>query len=353
MMRIISRSTFALLAFVALACGESSGSVLERVPQNDLGPDSTDGPPETHLRMDVFFILDVESCAVGEPCDRNDDPDSRGDECFRFEDQSGMEIGFRGDTVEFFAPDDPRVTADAFCFHLGMDDEDMGSLSDNLDELRNRIYSLSDEEIVLELVPHTITTMTAAYADYENEWGIFLEASALAGYASGLSRETDFVMGVSGRRDLATGLAPVLEHCAGTIRDLEFGLAGAPYSWLTTECDRQDTLLRHWMFQIGVALRGANRFNDRYDRDYPPCGESDEEPADWWPNPDECSVDPDAPTCGENRCEGTDDDYVGHVLTDHWPRGRDFVGNHCRNGQLDFNETDVDVGGACALLTGQ
>jgi hypothetical protein len=353
MMRIVSRATFTLLPLVALACGESSGSVLERVPDNDRGSDSTDGPPETHLRMDVFFILDVESCAVGEPCDRNDDPDSRDGECFRFEDEFGTEISFRGDTVEFFTPDDPRVTTDAFCFHLGMDDEDVRSLTDNLDDLRNRIYSLSDEEIVLDWFPHQITTMTTAYADYENEWGIFLEASALAGYASGLSRETDFVMAISGRRDLATGVAPVLEHCAGTIRDLEFGLGGAPYTWLTTECDRQDTLLRHWMFQIGVALRGANRFNDSYDRDYPPCGEAEQEPDDWWPSPDECSVDPDAPTCGENRCEGTDDDYVGHVLTDHWERGRDFVGNHCRNGRRDLDETDVDFGGACALLTGQ
>jgi hypothetical protein len=353
MMRIISRSTFALLALVALACGESSGAVLEGVPENGRGSDSTDGPPETHLRMDVFFILDVESCAVGEPCDRNDDPDSRDGECFRFEDQYGTEIDFRGDTVEFLAPDDPRVTENAFCFHLGMDDEDVGSLTENLDELRNRIYSLSDYEIVLDWVPHPITTMTTAFADYENEWGIFLEAAALRPFASALSRETDFVMAVSGRRDLTTGLAPVLEHCAGTIRDLEFGLAGAPYSWLTTECDRQNTLLRHWMFQIGVALRDANRFNDRYDHDYPPCGEEDEDPEDWWPSPDECSVDPDAPTCEDNRCEGTDDDFVGHVLTDHWPRGREFVGNHCRNGRLDFDETDIDVGGACALLTGQ
>jgi hypothetical protein len=352
-MRIISRTTLVLLALAASACGESSGSVLERVPQSSRDPDSTDGPPETHLRMDVFIIRDIESCAVGEPCDRNDDPDSRGDGgCFRFEDESGVEIGFRGDTVQFVPPDDPRVTEDAFCFHLGIDDEEMESLTTNLNEFRSSIYSLSGREILLDWFPQPIDTMTAAFADYQNEWGIFLEASALQGEASRLSRETDFVMAVSGRRDLATGFAPVLEHCAGTIRGLEFGLAGAGYTWLTTECDREETLLRHWMFQMGVALRDANRFNDRYDHDYPPCEEGDEDPEDWWPSPDECSVDPDAPTCGENRCEGTDEGYVRHVLTDHWPRGRDFVGNHCRNGRPDFDETETDVGGrACGLLT--
>jgi hypothetical protein len=349
MTRIISRSILVLLALAVAACGQSSGSVLERVPENGRGPDGRDGPPETLLRMDVFIIRDIESCAIGDRCDRND---SRGDdECFWFEDESGGEVGFRAEMVQFVSPDDSRVTEDAFCFHLGMDDEEMDSLTSNLNELRDRIYSLSGREILLDWFPQPIDgTMRTGFVDYENEWGIFLEASALEGEASRLSRETDFVMAVSGRRDLATGLAPVLEHCVGTIHGLEDGLAGAAYTWLTTECDRQDTLLRHWMFQIGLALRGANRFNDRYDHDYPPCEEGDEDPEDWWPNPDECSVDPDAPTCGENRCEGTDDDYVGHVLTDHWPRNRDFVGNHCRNGRQDFDEDAVDTGGACALL---
>jgi hypothetical protein len=352
MTRFVSRYSFAMFALVAAACGESAGSVLEQIPENDGRPGPTDMPPETRLQMDVFVIRDIESCAMGDPCVRSSNPDVRSSsDCFEFEDASGGRIGFRGESLYFLRPDDLRVTQDAFCFHLGIDDETWGSLDTTFDELRNRVFDASGGEILLDVVPHSIDSMLAAFVRYENEWGIFLETDALESYADALTRETDFVMAINGSRDLSTGYAPLVEHCAGTNRELRDGLAGAGYTWLTTECVGVNTLLRHWMFQVGVALRDANSFNDLYDRDYPPCGEGSSDPYDWWPNPDECSVDPDAPTCGDDRCEGTDDDYVEHVLTDHWQRGRDFVGNRCRNGRADFDELDVDVGGACELLS--
>jgi hypothetical protein len=345
MRRFVSRCAIGAFALLTAACGESAGSVLERIPERDGRPDPTDVPPETHLRMDVFVIRDISSCAIGERCGRSSD-----ENCFEFEDASGGRIGFRGDTLFFVRPDDQRVTQDAFCFHLGIDDETWGSLGTTFTEFRNRVFTSSGGEILLDVLPHPIESMMAAFVRYENEWGIFLETNELEQYASALTRETDFVMAINGARDLSTSFAPLVEHCAGTNRELEDGLAGAGYTWLTTECVGVNTMLRHWMFQIGVALRDGNRFNDFYDRDYPPCGEGSDEPYQWWPNPDECSVDPDAPTCGDDRCEGTDDDYVEHVLTDHWQRGRDFVGNRCRNGRADFDEIDVDVGGACELL---
>jgi hypothetical protein len=345
-----------LLALGVVAC-ETSGSVLEPIPESTPEDPSGDGPPETYLRADVLLVREMDTCAIGEPCNRNNDPDSRGDgECFELENAAGDRIGFQPDTVRFVAPGDERIqtAVQTQCFRLPIDDDLADSLvrdSGAFDELRDRIYRLSGNEIVLDIHAHDVPPMNSGFVKYDNEWGIFLDAFALSASASFITRDTDFVFAVTGARDPEGGFSPIVEHCAGTIRDIEQGLAGAPYTWLTPECDGTDTLLRHWMFQVAVALRDANDFNDLYDHDYPPCGESGRnDPAEWWPNPDECSVDPDAPTCGENRCEGTDDDYASHVLTDHWPRGREFVGNHCANGDQDFEETDVDVGGPCALL---
>jgi hypothetical protein len=356
MMRTMLRSTFGVLALFALgACGETSGSVLERIPEhpaNGSGGSGTNKPPGSRLRVDAFIVGDAWSCAIGNPCRTNNDPDMR---CFEFEDENGNGFAFRRDTLSFVEPTNQEAidaAEQSHCFHLIMSDEEKNRLHGDFNELVDRVFDLSDGEILLDVYYHDITQLSAAFVRFENEWSIFLPTRALDDYVPKASRDTDFTYAITGSRDPMSGLTPQVEHCAGTDRNLDDGLAGAGYTWLTTECDGGDTLLRHWMFQVTVALRDVNDFNDAFDRDYPPCRETLENPANWWPNPDECSVDPDAPTCGENRCEGTDNNYAGHVLTAHWPRGRAFVGNHCQNGRLDerLGENQIDAGGVCDLL---
>ena len=344
----------ALLSLGAVACGETSGSVLEPIPESTPVPGGGSGtPPKTILQVDVFHVREMDTCAIGVPCNRNNDPDSRGDtECFELENGNGERIGFREDVI-FVAPGDERIqTAEqAQCFRLPIDSDLSDAVKENFETFMGNVFELSNGEILLELEHHDVPPMTSGFVKYENEWGIFLEASALRASASAISRDTDFVFAVTGARDPQGGFVPIVEHCAGTIRGIaQGGFAGTAYTWLTPECDGADSLLRHWMFQVAVALRDVNDFNDLYDHDYPPCGEfGRNEPAEWWPSPDECSVDPDSSaTCGENRCE--DDDFAGHILTAHWPRGRDFVGNHCANDDRDFDETDVNVGETCSLL---
>jgi hypothetical protein len=346
---------FALLGVATLlaltACGETSGAVLERIPEQqevDSGGPST--PPGTDMDVDVFVVRDVESCAIGEPC-RRDDPDTRGDaDCFEIELPDGMRKGFRSESLHFVPRGDERITQamQSQCFNLVFDDENLRELTGNLTELTNRIYELSGEEILLDINIHPIASLTAEFEPFENEWGIVLPPKALEGHVRSLSRDTDFIFSVTGSRD-PSGISPQVERCAGTVDDIERGLVGAGYSWFSDECNGLNALLRQWMVQVGVALHDVNGFNDAYDGDYPPCGEAEEDPTRWWPGPEQCAVDPDAPTCRDDRCEGTDDDYVRHVLTAHWPRSRSFVGNHCNNGRNDHGETDgyIDVGGVC------
>jgi hypothetical protein len=344
---------FACSVLSLAACGETSGAVLERIPEHqEVDAGNSSRPPGTPLRADVFVVRNAASVAIGDPCPRNNDPDLRDDDCFEFEFDDGNRIGFRTDTLEFVAPDDDRIQqAEQWVpFDLVVADEDYEAIRRNFEELSTILYQRSNNEIFLDVKIHSIDTAKTGFVRFQNERGIFLPASALEPSAHLVNRDTDFVMAVTGARDPEQRLTPKVQHCAGTVNDLEDGFAGAGYTWLTTECDYENSLIRHWLLQVTVALPQANDFNDAYMGYYPTCGNFDEDPLDWWPSPDECSVDPDAPRCGDNRCEGSDPDYIEHLLTAHWPRRSNFVGNHCDNGEQDFDETDVDVGGACAVF---
>jgi hypothetical protein len=347
MIRTLLRSSLAgvtLTALAAAACGETSGSVLERIPEQEALDSGTPTLP-SNLEVDVYIVRSIESCAVGEPC--RDDPDMRDDNCFELEFENGTRVGFHANSLEFVPPEDERCgVGQSQVFEIQMDDQEYADAKQAFLDLENGVYVLSDKEVVLDIDFIDVPSLSAGFVSVDNEWGFYLPANGLPANALPLSRETDFNFAVTGFRDRERGLEPRVERCAGTVRDLEDGFAGAGYTWVTTECDEYHTLVRHWMFQVGVALRDANNFNDAYDGNYPHCGEATTDPKAWFPDPDDCSVDPDAPTCGENRCEGSDDEFVAHVLGAHWP-GRWFVGNRCNNDEADFDETGVDEGGAC------
>jgi hypothetical protein len=62
----------------------------------------------------------------------------------------------------------------------------------------------------------------------------------------------------------------------------------------------------------------------------------------------ECGTDPDAPTCGTVNCSSSS--FVRHIFEAHWPKGLTLIGNHCRDGETDFDELAVDSGGVCDLI---
>jgi hypothetical protein len=338
-----------LALLVATACGQSSGSVLERIP--DAPPSDGVKPPSSDvqvLKLDYFIVNDLQSCAAGDPC-RND-PDMRSSDCIEFERDDGSRIGFRGDTVEFLPPDQVLAGyyAQVQCFSLTLDQRSIDEVDANFDALRSRIYSLSGTEILLDVRKHELGTVGARLVRYSNEaGGFFVPADTLDAAVPLASDDTAFTFAITGDRDPDQGLTPVLDYCGGSVRELEQGLAGAGYTWLTSGCTDIDGLVRHWLFQVLVERREVNGFDNRYSRDnYPACGAANADPTEWFPSPDDCSSDPDAPTCG-NRCDESDDAYLSHLLHAHWPN--DFVGNHCQNGREDttFGEVGVDTGGVC------
>lgn len=356
-MRFLLRSAVALGMLFALAsCGETSGSVLELVP--DTAPDAGNRePPGSEPRIDVFVVRDVDACAVGEPC-RADEPDAQHNgECFEIE-EGDRTVGFRTETLRFLAPEDPDVSSydNVSCFHLIIDDEEMAVIERDFSErFINTLFGLSDGEIFASVKVHEIPLIRGGLVRYETESGIFLPPDSLDSAPSLASRDTDFTYAVTGERDPFTGAEPRNEHCAGTVQEIWNGLAGAGYTWLSTECNREDALLRAFLYQVAVFLPDVNDFNDYYrdgadnDHTYPDCHDPTPSPTEWWPSPNDCNDDPDSPTCGDQNCDDDDREFARHVLTEHWPRRSPYVGNHCANGREDrhLNEYGIDTGGVC------
>jgi len=88
---------------------------------------------------------------------------------------------------------------------------------------------------------------------------------------------------------------------------------------------------------------------------WPACGTGSPDPLDWFPSIDYCEWDPDWIDCnngeGSLGCHASEDwdgiSWYEHVLSVHYPRQVEFIGNFCRDGRQDFTESGVDSGGPC------
>ena len=84
-MTVAKAAALVLIAAGGLACGQSTAKILERIEGGT--------PPSSNIRMDVFLLRAVSSCAVGPPC-----ASSNPDECFFITDAAGARISFDPDS---------------------------------------------------------------------------------------------------------------------------------------------------------------------------------------------------------------------------------------------------------------
>lgn len=86
---------------------------------------------------------------------------------------------------------------------------------------------------------------------------------------------------------------------------------------------------------------------------YPSCGNGDPNPIKWFPSADHCACDPDYVDCKvpcDASCNNGNNNYVNHILTIHFNPilKQKFIGNYCRDGFKDWDETCADTGGSCS-----
>lgn len=320
-----------------VACGTSTAPVLERIEPS--------APPEFTERVEVFLVNRVGACAIGRACASADTSN-----CF-FVRSASATTSFDPGGVEFVAPDDPRVTnaARSACFQLGLEQASQDSAAQSFSQLRNDIYRLSAGRIDLDLRLHAVTPDRGDFKLWEGGSGIFLQPSSLEIVGLPLmSRDSDFVFAISGENDDGTQGLPKIEPCGGTNWQAQGGLGGAAYTWLSQSCVSSSQLRWHWLYQAYFGLRDVVGFEDLYGNGYPSCGQGAADPKRWFPRPSDCALDPDAASCGQARCDETT--FDAHVLMTHWPSEPGVIGNHCRNGRTDYDESAPDRGGVCDQL---
>lgn len=340
-MTVAKAVALVLIAAGGLACGQSTAKILERIEGGT--------PPSSNLRMDVFLLRAVSSCAVGPPC-----ASSNPDECFVITDAAGARISFDPDAVEFVPPGDPATmgSAQVRCFRLTIDDAAAASVRELTATLRTQVFQASGGDINLDLRLHEVPSLDAGFSSLAI--GLFLQPTALE--AVGLpvvNRETDVVYAITGARDPDAGLAPRIDVCGGTNSIRAPVLGGSAYTWLalSDSCARVGTFLSTFVLQLYYGLRDVMAADDLYrDGSYPACGQGSPQPTDWFPSNDDCTTDPDAPSCGTASCPDREA-FHQHILAKHWRRGQPFNGNHCSNGTMDRDETAIDTGGVCDRIS--
>lgn len=337
---MFARSRFGARVLLAsingVACGSSSGPVLERIEPPT--------PPAFSERVEVFLVSRAGACAIGRACASLDPSD-----CFYVRSAAGATY-FDPAAVDFVTPDDPRLAdaAKSACFQLGLDQDDQDGVVQSFNELRRDVYRASNGAIDLDLRWHAVTANPADFKLWEGGSGIFLQPSSLDAVGLPLmSRDSDFVFAISGERDETMAGLPKIDLCAGTNWQAQGGLGGAAYTWLSHSCVTLSQLRWHWLYQAYFALRDVVGFEDPYAEGYPACGRGAADPRRWFPRPSDCAIDPDAASCGQARCDEAA--FAAHLLTTHWP-SQGLIGNHCRNARTDYDETARDSGGVCDQL---
>jgi hypothetical protein len=227
-----------VLGFGLLACGSTSGPVLERVQPIE--------PPEFTHRVDAFLTAGVSSCAVGRACASTDPSD-----CF-YVGSAANRTMFEPASVEFVRAGDARLAGAerSACFELDLDEPTRDLVARSFGDLRDEIYRASRGAIDLDLRFHLVTPPLGVFKLFEGGSGLFLQPDTLAAVGLPLmSPDSDFVFGVTGETNAESGALPKISPCAGTNWQAQGGLGGAAYTWLSASCAELSELRFHCLLR--------------------------------------------------------------------------------------------------------
>jgi hypothetical protein len=271
--------------------------------------------------------------------------------------------------------EDPQYAAykHKICLDISLTEQEIAAIKDDMQSIRDLAYQWSGGALDLQLeftvLPHAFTGFTApdfVIGPYE------IDDELLDRY---VTTDTDFVYVVSGVYDRAQNLR-LAYWCGSSYGELSIRGAGYSYIQYNNEACNSVTiggktiyepLLHEWIHNLDWALYSINGVPDLYQAAgpdwakwdhaaWPACGTGSLNPLDWFPSIDLCEWDPDWRDCNNvasaGAClhAGEVDGAVSwyeHVISTHYPRTLQYIGNYCRDGRQDFSETGVDSGWPC------
>jgi len=331
------------------------------------------GKVRSATRFQVFILTPIRTCVAG-------DDFVTGQVC------RGPDCGDCDCTWEQFDPPAPLlgippnlIDSPAYaqfdyreCFEVTLSDGEINDIQADMLRLRDLVYEWTDGALDLQIEFTILPVDYTGFVAPDFAFGPFeVDDELLNPY---VDPGTDFIYVVTGVTDRLSGL-DLAYWCGGSYG--EMSVRGAGYSFIQYNriCNRvwlggrsmYEPLVHEWIHNLDWALYNLNDVPDLYQfagpdwagwqhGDWPACGQGADDPLAWFPSIDFCEWDPDwidcnntasagfCPHAGENDSQIS---WYEHVLSVHYPRSIQFVGNSCRDGRQDFGETGVDQGGVC------
>lgn len=364
-----------LLLFLLPACTLVTPAPPNATPTRSPTPPPTSDPSIVHStpRFQVFILTPLNTCVVG-----NDF--ASGNVC------RGTECGDCNCTWEQFDPpapltgvpperiDDPEYAAyeNKVCVEVTLTEEEIADIITDMRLTRDLVYAWSGGALDLQMefiiLPHTHTGFVApdfVFGPFE------VDDELLNPY---VTTDTDFVYVVTGVYDRTQNLN-LAYACGGSYGEMSIhgaGYANIQYNHIcnSVTIDGEviyEPLIHEWYHNLDWALYSINNVPDLYQdfgpdwanwnhASWPACGTGSVNTTDWFPSIDFCEWDPDWEDCNNVASAGAclhagevdgEASWYEHVISEHYPRDIQFIGNFCRDGRQDFGETGVDSSGPC------
>ncbi|MBI4385618.1 hypothetical protein HY573_02205, partial [Candidatus Parcubacteria bacterium] len=272
---------------------------------------------------------------------------------------------------------DAQIDANAYPFNLQLSQAEVDQLRAEINVFRAKVLEWSQNKLDLDIqIVEVANGEGVSYAFFDS--GLWqapgdVHEAILSQYA----RTDDFVFVVTGVKDPSRGIYYDAPLCDGALASTwNYGI---PYDWIpmgksAIGCANHLTWVHGFLHELGDVLNrisvppspftvyGANNYE--YFGQRLSCG-TNFSGRPYFPDADVAPLDPDFSACPAYNdnwsgycasvvAQGFDGEECNrqwdrHVLGTHFSSTYTIIGNSCRNGRQDFDETGVDSGGSCAV----
>jgi hypothetical protein len=333
------KSAAFFLALAFLICGVNAENVSE-------------------LKLAVVFLDNVSTCVVG-------DYGNASSQCCGLVNTTSRETLFAyRDNYNFRGLDSLDLKLGDYrnkiCMSTSLTSEESVSIREKIDRLADDIKIDSAGTLVIK--PY--------YIEYSNEDanrgmaftragnGLYPSPADIAdSLKKSLSNDTDYVLVVYSLDDATLGISMSSPGCASINGELKGAVYGIlPITQSGAECSPFSAFAEELYYSVKEVTKLPAAFPSEYPKNL--CGTYTRSTYDWFPDPAKRSTDPDFEACqayyGDwagycvsilpRDCE---EEYLRHLIKNHYPPGTKIFGNHCANNVRDFGETGIDCGGTC------
>lgn len=333
--------------------------------------------PLWHPKIKFFMLTNVNTCIVGNAC--------AGADCVNIWSTANPELAVMSYSKVAVVGKAPDQLTDAernsaYCMNIRSDAGEFDAVKREINLFRDKVAQYTSNRISLDVDMIEINSGQGVGFDQIGNGFWQSPENVHRAILPYFTRDTDFTYVISGVKDPTKGTY-FYGGLNGTLgADVNYGVS---YSWSPKGINSQDapsseTLLHEWLHQLAFTVNKINPPSPpfisyiwdgefKYNGQIFSCQSVFNSPYFYFPpNADQAQHDPDFDACknGFNGnwtayCnslvnQGFDSDECNrrwnkHLLIGHLNLERPIIGNACRNGRQDFDESAADSGGSCSI----